>query len=76
MPTESTVPHLEENMINSAALILIRFIKTNVENPAAGGGGGAVTKEEKKKKGGQIKVPRGSELMPIFPLPHGIVRST
>lgn len=49
MPTESTVPHLEENMINSAALILIRFIKTNVENPAAGGGGGAVTKEEKKK---------------------------
>lgn len=69
MPTESMVPPLEENMINSAMLILIRFIEANVENPACAG----VTREKKK---GQIKMPRGSELMTIFPLPHGIIRST
>lgn len=54
MPTESIVPHLEENMINSATLILIRFIETNVETSAWGVvvvvRGWRVTKEEKKKK--------------------------
>lgn len=70
MFTESIVPQLEENVINSSVLILIRFIKTNVENPACVW----VTKGGKKK--GQIKMPRGSELMTIFPLPHGIIRST
>lgn len=34
MPTQGIVPHLKKNMINSTVLILIRFIKTNVENPA------------------------------------------
>lgn len=34
MPTQSFVQHLKKNMINSTVLILIRFIKTNAENPA------------------------------------------
>lgn len=42
MPTETIVPHLRENMINSIVLILIRFIETNVKNPAGRGQGGAL----------------------------------
>lgn len=42
MPTETITPHLQENMINSAVLILIRFIETNVKNPEGAGGGGAL----------------------------------
>lgn len=71
MPTETITPHLQENMINSAVLILIRFIETNVKNPEGAGGGGGIKNILKK----QIEMPTGSELMTIFLLPHEIRRS-